>query len=163
MWCAAVNQGGDAVTDKGQFLDNLKKDLDAVKSDLDTVKSDLAEMKAYTVELLDLMRRAWGAETLDNAAKDLREVLDGLIDFGRVAAGITAMKQQLDDVANFSEKCDRITDRMDRVSGSMDARYGRKWANPLLRHAVKTGVIVVVTLAGFGMYHVYLVIQATLK
>lgn len=144
------------MTDKGHFLDNLKKDLDAMRSDLDVVKS-------YMEELLDLTRRAGDTGTLDSVAQDLREALDGLADFGRVAAGITAMKQQLDDVGKFSEKCDRITDRMDRVSSSMDARYGRKWANPLLRHAVKTGVVVIVSLAGFGMYHTWLVIQAAFK
>jgi uncharacterized membrane protein YccC len=149
--------------DKGLFLDNLKKDLDAVKSDLDTVKSDIAEMKAQAAETLDLVRQAWSAGTLDNAIKDLREALDGLADFGRVATGITAVKQQLDNVGKFSEKCDMITDRLDRVARSMDARYGRKWANPLLRHAVKTGVVVIVSLAGVGMYHVWPVIRAAFK
>lgn len=163
--------GNQLMSELGLIRDRTAELLEIVKQtgelqaegSVDTVKSDIAEMKAYTAELLDLVRQAWSAGTLDNAARDLREALDGLAEFGRVANGITAVRQQLDNVAKFNEQCDRITHRMDRVSSSMDARYGRKWANPLLRHAVKTGVVVVIALAGFGMYHAWLVIQAAFK
>lgn len=125
--------------DGKQFASQLLGELGLVKDRLD--------------ELLELAKQPQQQQA---GSDDSAEALE-------LARELITAKNQLENVGRLAGRCEMLTERLDHIASTLDVRYGRTWANPLLRHAVKVGVVIVMALASVGLYQIWLVLRAAVN